>query len=265
MGNLKFSPVAAMKSGWTYTKRNLVVMLGLFLGYMVIDYILSFFLGHSGGAMRFIFGLFYLLFSLFFNMGYYKMGLDVLDGEEPDFSAFKQVMPRIWNYVGVGIVLWLIMFPSLILFILSIMDSVATALTLPDVSDIVSGAYTFNSVLLVASGITGLIAVWILIRLSFASLIVLDTKADFVEALKKSWKITGGHVWGIIGFFILAIFVNLIGLLVLIVGIFVTAVITFFGYLVLYRMLMNEDDSVTGVEVIDEAGITESNIDDPML
>ena len=75
---------------------------------------------------------------------------------------------------------------------------------------------------LVVMGFFALIIPGIIIgcRLVFVSYIIMDKKVDPIEAVEMSWKLTRGHGWTIFFMGFVSIFIIILGLCMLIVGIF---------------------------------------------
>lgn len=81
--------------------------------------------------------------------------------------------------------------------------------------------------------------IYIAIRLQFIVFAVLDGFGP-MEALRKSWKMTAGRVWWLFGFNLLGFFINVLGLLFLIVGIVVTFPLTYTAQAIVYKTLFEE-------------------------
>ena len=75
---------------------------------------------------------------------------------------------------------------------------------------------------LIGLGIFALIIPGIIIacRLAFVSYIVMDKKADPIEAVEMSWRLTRGHGWTIFFMGFVSFFLIIFGLMMLLVGIF---------------------------------------------
>ena len=71
-------------------------------------------------------------------------------------------------------------------------------------------------------------------RLAFVPFLVIDQKMEAMEALKASWAMTKGHGWTIFGMALIAFFIIIGGLLVLIFGVFISAMWITAAFAVLY-------------------------------
>ena len=86
-------------------------------------------------------------------------------------------------------------------------------------------------VLLVVPGIIAALG------LLFASYLIIDKKKGPIEAMKESWRIAKGH-WGKLFLFMLAIIgLNILGLVLLFVGLFVTVPVSMIAMVHVYRTL----------------------------
>jgi membrane-anchored glycerophosphoryl diester phosphodiesterase (GDPDase) len=56
-------------------------------------------------------------------------------------------------------------------------------------------------------------------KLAFTPYLILDRRMTVFEAVKESWRMTGGHAWTVFFIFLLSIPISILGLICLIVGI----------------------------------------------
>ncbi len=71
----------------------------------------------------------------------------------------------------------------------------------------------------------------------FASFIVIERELGPIAALKESDRITRGHKWKLFGFVLLLALVNVLGLLVLVVGLLVSIPVSVLAFVHAYRVL----------------------------
>jgi uncharacterized membrane protein len=121
----------------------------------------------------------------------------------------------------------------------------------PLVSDLFSSyrlffKYLFSSILYNLITMVGLILfvipgiIWSL-KFSQFQYLVVDKKRGPIQALKESSRLTKGAKWELLGFFIVAFLVNVLGVLAFFVGIFVTIPITMLAYAHVYQQLLDQD------------------------
>lgn len=93
----------------------------------------------------------------------------------------------------------------------------------------------FGLLLLVIPGI------WLALYFSMTQYVLIDKDMGPVEAMQKSGELTQGVKWQLLGFSLSAVFINLIGALMLGVGLIITIPWTWMAGLVIYLKLSGED------------------------
>jgi len=76
------------------------------------------------------------------------------------------------------------------------------------------------------------------VRLQYATYLVVDKNLGPIEALKTSWKLTRGNTWNLFFFGILLGLINILGLLCLVVGLFITVPLGMVATAFVYRKLL---------------------------
>jgi uncharacterized membrane protein len=71
----------------------------------------------------------------------------------------------------------------------------------------------------------------------FATLIVIEREAGPIDALNASNQLTRGHKWPLLGFVLLLVLINLLGVLALVVGLLVSIPVTTLAFVHAYRVL----------------------------
>jgi uncharacterized membrane protein len=71
----------------------------------------------------------------------------------------------------------------------------------------------------------------------FATFIVIERELGPIDAMNESHRLTRGHKWQLFGFVLLLVLVNLLGLLALLVGIFVSIPVSTLAFVHAYRVL----------------------------
>lgn len=222
MEKTSFSQSLIFRKSWNFMKKQGVTMVGLYLTFILVSVILSFVSGSDILSVRYILGnLLTFVISWGFGMGFSKLILNILDGIEPKVNVFLSVWSRAWNYLMQEII---------ILFIIGIYSVISYMAATSFYMTIFPLVYLFIGVLF-------FFLVFILIRISFTGLIILDTDLNCAEALKRSWKITKGYVWKLIFMYFSIVLLNVLGLIVFIIGIFFTLPMSQFIYTIAYRML----------------------------
>lgn len=80
--------------------------------------------------------------------------------------------------------------------------------------------------------------IFLAVRLMFAPMIAINhPELTFSEAFTRSWQMTEGHFWQMIGLYLLVILINILGLICCCVGYLLTMVITYMMYGYAYKLL----------------------------
>ena len=252
MKSLHLSPSGALKKGWELTKKHFIVMLGLVLGYMVLSWVISLLSGADTNTFRYwILYLVNLVLSVWVSAGFAKILLNAYDGEEPSFSVFGELLPKLGGLIGVNFMVAVgYCIPLVLGFIVLSIGAGASAVSF------LADPYSFGNFMGQAfGGVTGLlclllilVSLYIALRLMFAVYAyVEDSSIGVMGAVRKSWTMTQGNMWTILLCILMIIVLNLLGLVALIIGVFVTMIITMFMTVAMYRQI-KEDEEIVIVE-----------------
>lgn len=105
---------------------------------------------------------------------------------------------------------------------------------------------------LVLIGIIFLIIPGIIIgcRLAFVSYLVMDRNLDPVAAIEESWRLTKGYGWTIFAMSLVSFFIVILGLLLLIIGIFPAIIWVSSAFAVLYQDVLTEKGENPSSEIV---------------
>jgi uncharacterized membrane protein len=193
-----FSIKESVKYGWYKSKEHMKLVLFATLLVLAISSLTGGVGDHKGLGVS-LFGILATIFLIIVKIGYTKIFLRIYDGESPKFVEMFEEYRIFWRYLGVSI-----------LFMLTFVGGL---------------------VLLIIPGIF-----WA-VRFSFSLLIVIDTKIGPIAAMKESYSITKNNFWKILLFIIVSLFINILGLILLGVGLLVTVPVTTFAFIYIYRQL----------------------------
>ena len=132
-------------------------------------------------------------------MGLIKIVLEFVDGKKPKFSDLIYYKPVVKYFVGTTI------------------QGIITVV---------------GFILLIIPGII------FSVRLQYVSYLIVDKDLGPVEAIKASWNITRGNTWNLFFFGILIGLINILGLLCLVVGLFITVPLSALASAFVYRKLL---------------------------
>jgi membrane-anchored glycerophosphoryl diester phosphodiesterase (GDPDase) len=228
----KVSPFAAIKTGWQCAKEHFIVSLGLILAFSVVNVLLSFIPPEGGVGMIAL--LFNFLLSMVWSLGIVRLSIEVVDGEEPRFGVFKEVLPRLWHFIVLTIIMTIFMLIPACAIIGVGAASCSVSLTTLSAFD-PTALSTLSLWMLLAC----VPAIYISIRLIFAPYLLIDRGVGPVEAIKMSWKASYPVQGRVFIFLILAFLVGLLGVLCFLVGVFVSMIVVIYAQGALYRQVFS--------------------------
>lgn len=81
-------------------------------------------------------------------------------------------------------------------------------------------------------------------RLAFVSYLVMDKNLDPLQAIEQSWKLTRGIGWTIFGMVIFSFFILILGLMLLIIGIFPALIWINSSFASIYQAALNRQEGL---------------------
>jgi uncharacterized membrane protein len=204
VSKVTFSKKEAVKFGFDLAKKNFLFFIGVFIVICFFS-ILSSSLKNIVNPQKEVLLYFFLYLVLFvinliLGMGLIKIILEFVDGKKPKFKDLIYYKPVVKYFIG---------------------TTVQGIITL------------IGFILLIIPGII------FSIRLQYVSYLIVDKDLGPVEAIKTSWNITRGNTWNLFFFGILIGLINILGLICLIVGLFVTVPLSALAAAFVYRKLLN--------------------------
>jgi len=198
-----FSKKEAIKFGFNLAKKNLLFFIGVFIiicFFSILSSSLKNIVNPQKEVLLYYF-LYIVLFiiNLILGMGLIKIVLEFVDGKKPKFSDLIYYKPVVKYFVGTTI------------------QGIITVV---------------GFILLIIPGII------FSVRLQYVSYLIVDKDLGPVEAIKASWNITRGNTWNLFFFGILIGLINILGLLCLVVGLFITVPLSALASAFVYRKLL---------------------------
>lgn len=155
--------------------------------------------GGGKGLTKSLLGILAAVFLIIVRIGYTKIFLRLSDGESPKFNEIFSEYSLFWKYLWLSILMGLAIGIGLILVI-----------------------------------IPGII---LAVRLSFAPIIIVDTKMGAITSMKESWAITQGSFWKLLWFWVVITLLNVIGIIPFGLGLLITIPMSMFASIYIYREL----------------------------
>ena len=211
MATNEFSKSEAIKFGWNTMKANF----GFFIGIMVVFIVgivgQNIILGWVRGLIekslneemlvivRAVFWTVSVLLTLGLQMGLFKIAIKFVDSEKPKLSDLFSCFHLVFKLFFAEVIGGLI--------------------------------WVIGLILLIIPGI-----IW-MTRIIFFRYLIVDKEVGPIEALKGSFRMTRGAAWNLFLLILLLLCINLLGLICLVIGLFVTIPITVVSYAFVYRKL----------------------------
>ncbi len=162
-------------------------------------------------------------------------------GERPEFGTAFDGFRRWPTVTGAILVVQLVAAVIFAPFIVALVASLGIAALL-DMSHALressAMAALFAGPMLVVAPIVYVLAVWWAARMMPIYFLVLEPEVTGAnEALRRAWSLTRGSTWRLVGLFLLALPVGLVGMLALCVGIFPAVVVVYYMFAHGYEQL----------------------------
>lgn len=184
----KFMLSNVLRVAWKGYISQIWILTGLIIGYVIISLALNLFIPSPLQGIISITAiataLLGLVFSQLFTLGYTKNLFQALDGEEPQFAAYGQEARKIFTGLF-----------ACLIFTVAVIIGLA---------------------LLILPGF------YIAIRLQFSLASIVEEDTGIITSFKRSWEITKGHEKQLLLLLFVEIGLVLSGLIVFIIGIFIT-------------------------------------------
>ncbi|HLH21968.1 MAG TPA: hypothetical protein VK066_05570 [Chloroflexota bacterium] len=200
-----FSIGEALSFGWETTKSNFPYFVGLLVIAALVDGVPQFIGNRSGSqSAAALMNLVGFLLNLFISIGITKISLEFCDRRSPGLADLFSGGPVYLSYLLASILFSLMVGIGLVFFV-----------------------------------VPGIV---LAIVFQFFSYVIVDRGLGPMAALSRSAAITKGVRWNLFGLALVLVGLNLLGLLALVVGLFVTVPITIVAIAYVYRKL----DAQTG-------------------
>jgi hypothetical protein len=208
-----FSKAEALRFGWETLKAHLVFLTGLMLLILGLNALPE--LGRwqtleAAPVLALVWTLCGYLIQMATQMGLVRISLRLVDGQHPRYGDLFGDLPTFGRYLAGNLLFLLITLGGLLL--------------------------------LVIPGI-----IWS-IKYQFAPFLIVDRNLGIKEAFKESAGTTSGVKKEVFLFFLLVLGINLLGLLAMGIGLFITLPATMIAYSFVYRKLLKRKENVRAVQ-----------------
>jgi len=210
----KFSKSEAVRFGWNTTRSNFGFFVGLLIVVGLIYFIPDFaakLLKKDAPALSFIISIVSWILGIVVQMGLIKIALRFCDNQKAKLADLFSCLPLFFKYLFGSILYQLIVLGGMIL--------------------------------LVIPGI-----IWA-VKFQFFDYFILDKKLGPIEALKQSSAITRGAKWDLFFFDLLLGFINFLGAVCLLIGLFASVPTAMVAMAFVYRKLLAQKETSQALEL----------------
>jgi hypothetical protein len=202
----QFSKKEAVKFGFGIAKSNLLFFIGLLIIVFFVSAVAS---SLRGGAQKsalayLVLSIIQYLVNIVIGMGLIRISLEFVDKIKPKIRDIVYYKPIV-RYVLASIITGIVVILGLVLLI-----------------------------------IPGVI---LAIRLQYTTYLIVDKNLGPIEAIKKSWSVTHGNTWNLFFFGILLGLINILGVVCLLVGLFITIPLGMLATTFVYRKLLLQSEA----------------------
>ncbi len=188
----------AIGFGWNAMKDNLWFFVITFLILLGITLVQGMLTSGQSFA-SFLFLIAFYAVNMIVGMGIIKVSLKLVDGQKPEYSDLYASYPLFWSYLAASV-------------LFGIMAGI-------------------GYMLLIIPGII------VSLQFGMFGYLVIDKGSAAIQSLQQSSKVTNGAKWNLFGLGLLSILINIIGLLLLGIGLIATVPTTLVAWAYAYRKL----------------------------
>lgn len=227
---------AILWDAWELAKNNIWIL----LGFTIVQFLA---LGLIGGAIGLIFGgdgnaggltgqVLISLFDAFFSVAFYQVFFKLMD--QPGDAEFPDFVPNLLKAFNFLIVKLLV---GLVLMFLMVVIATVYFMNSPQID--IDPENPFSPELIPFFILVAIPAIFITIRLCFVTCFIVDQESGSSESISQSWTITQGHFWFILLLFLVMLGINIVGAMLLFVGLLFSVPFSSIILIIAYRHMVN--------------------------
>ncbi|MEI8097013.1 MAG: hypothetical protein WCG73_02825, partial [Candidatus Moraniibacteriota bacterium] len=164
-----------------------------------------------------VLGLVAIAIGFIVQLGLIRVYLDLAEGTKDELKTLFSQYRLFWNYFGAVILYMFVVVLGFILFIFP--------------------------------------GIYFSLKYQFYSYLIVDKNLNAIEALKRSAVMTDGVKWNLLGFSFVLCGLNILGLLVIGLGLLVTVPMSIMAYVYVYRTLRDRGQSALVVAAVSEPAV----------
>ncbi len=226
----------ALHYGWDKTTKNFGRFIGVFIVAFVVLIavnILTFLVPMDDVFLTVVVNVIATLVGILIALGIYRVVLNVSSGKKPELGDLFSFHRFGW-YIVASII---VSIGYLLVLVVSLIPGgVVAAIEAANNADVTSG--------LIILGLGGVVGVVLIIALNLLwglfPFVLLDENTHAFRAIGTSWDLVSKHFWSYFGLKVASLIINIIGLLLLGIGLLVTIPLTAMADAYAYRFLSGQ-------------------------
>ncbi len=225
-----------ISEAWNFTKKHWLKMLLVNIFIAIVNFVIS---------------------MLFMPSGFWSCYIEAITTQSAralaQLQAMAQSMHLYSNYIEYVIIsmLELGVVNAVLLVVLGKSDTVKLRLgyniSLLNFFNILLGSIIFLIIVSIGTIFCVLPGIYLACRLMMYKYIILNENVNAIDALQRSWQITEDNGLKIFLLWVLLILINILGLILCCVGMFITYIITYFAIAICYKKLTEQDQVATTI------------------
>jgi hypothetical protein len=225
---MTFSIRESLKFGWAHTKQHSGLLFKVLLVLFTLQVLSAIVTSALEGTLIGVLATIAIGIGGFVvGVGFTLITLRIAQGKHVEFKEIIPPMQMLWHYFAASFLVGLIIFGSVLGIVLA-MGAVSIAL---------GGTMAMFPLLTIIAVLAALMVVsYFAVRFSMVRFLVLDG-VGITASLERSTKLTKGHMWKLLGFLIVLVLVNMLGMIAFLVGLLVTIPLTMIAYAHVYQKL----------------------------
>lgn len=233
----KISGPQAVSSAWKVFKKNWKFLVPALIATIAIMFVLQFLQTTVEGKriLALVVSVIAIIVGIMITLGWSKIVLKLVHNHETVWQDFKTDTKTWLSFFLARLLIGIFMFAAIIIFAFPIswaIGSIVAGLILPAIL----------SIILSLSGI--ILIIWLSVRYMFISFIAVEKKLNAWKMLSESSQLAKGHIIQLFIFWLLLILVNVIGALLVFVGLLVSVPVSMIATGYVYEHLKKKHQSV---------------------
>ena len=238
-----------IKEFYVNNPQNVLSIISAFILVLIIRFVLlsidTIFLANDYSIQYIIFLVSTWLLVTGIEIGYTKFIFNKIDDKDvkiSDLFNYFNILPRYIVGILINFIIIIACILPAIVFVYykygpQLITTIINSINDPYYQELIDSYFNSSDIIIIISLIL-IPVLFVQLRLCFFNFYIIDKGYMVLDAMKKSWAITGDHILNILIYFLIFVVFNLLGVLSMI-GIFFTAPISYLFFCIYFRLINN--------------------------